>query len=77
MVKQYKNLHKQSKIFCRSELRAYENKIVGNCKSNPKLFYKYINDRVKVEESIKAISDENGVLITDPVGITDSLNLLI
>jgi hypothetical protein len=59
---------------CRGELRAYENKIVGNCKSNPKFFYKYINDIVKVKEGIRAISDENGVLITDPVRITNTFN---
>ena len=74
LVQQYKDLRKQCKILCRSELRAYENKIVDNCKTNPKLFYKYVNDRVKIKENIRAISDENGVLITDPKRIADTFN---
>ena len=74
LVQQYKILSKQCKRLCRNDLKIYEDRILSNCKSNPKLVYKYINDRVKIKESIRAIMNENGELITDPKIITDTFN---
>lgn len=41
------------------KVKEYENKIVKNIKTNPKMFYKYMHSKRKVKESVCALKDQN------------------
>ena len=74
LIDRYKHLNKLVKSLCRKGLKLYEYKLASNCKDNPKSVHKYINDKVKIKHNIRAISDANNELITDPKKICDIFN---
>ena len=45
---------------------SHENKIVSCIKTNPKIFYGYLNSKRKVRESVSALKTNLGKLTTDP-----------
>lgn len=55
------------------KVQEYENKIVKNIKTNPKIFYKYLNSKRKVKESVSALKDKNNRFTESP---KDTANLL-
>jgi hypothetical protein len=74
LVKQYKSLNKLVKTTCRNDLLIYEDRIASNCISNPKVVYKYINDKTIIKDGIRALIDKDNKVITDPELIGDTLN---
>jgi hypothetical protein len=51
----------------------HENKIVKHMKTNPKSFYKYLNSKLKVKESVSVLKDQNNKFTESP---RDTANLL-
>ena len=47
---------------CRTEQRNYERSIVDKCKDQPKLFYKFINGKLKTREDITKVKVEGKLL---------------
>ena len=43
----YINERNECVKICREEKRNYEKDITDKCKENPKLFYRYVNDKLK------------------------------
>jgi len=56
------------------DVKKYESNIVNNSKVHPKVLYKYIKDKMKIKESIKAINGDDGTVLHNPKDICDKLN---
>lgn len=54
--------------------RNFENKIASECKTNPKLFYKYANSTLKVKEGIGDLIGEGGEIVSSDEMKCDLLN---
>ena len=54
----------ESKEFLK--MKEHETKIAGNIKTNPKLFYKYLQSKKKIKESVSALKDKFNNLTRDP-----------
>ncbi len=52
----------------------FERNLAVNSKHNPKSVYSFINNKINIKESIKAIKTNNGVISTDSLEIVDTLN---
>ena len=61
-------LHKQGEYDAKQSQKMieHENKIVGTIKTNPKLFYKYLNSKRKIKQSVSALKDKFNNLTKDP-----------
>ena len=57
----------------KEEERKFEKDIVEKCKEQPKLFYRFINRKLKVKETIVRLKGEEGI-IEDPKDMADLLN---
>ncbi|RNA28347.1 hypothetical protein BpHYR1_029494 [Brachionus plicatilis] len=57
----------------KSDLKKFELEIVFKGKTNPKLFYRYVNSKLLVTNQINQIMDTKGNHITDP----EMLNALV
>lgn len=68
-------LHKQGEFDKKlsEKIIEYENKIVGIMKTNPKMFYSYLNSKRKLKESVSALKDELGNITQSPKGAADLL----
>ena len=58
---------------CREEKRNYEKDIVDKCKDQPKLFYKYVNSKMKHKEGIEVLK-VNGIEYEDVADMTEVMN---
>ena len=58
----------------KKERKDHERKIAENCKQNPKMFWKYINSRLKTQSGISPLRDENGNIISEEEGKATILN---
>ena len=61
-------LHKQGDYDTKQSQKIieHENKIVGNIKTNPKMFYKYLNSKRKIKESVSALRNQSNNLTREP-----------
>ena len=67
---------------CRNKLRAltrklrseFEQKISVELKSNPKVFWRYTNSRMKTKAGIEDLQDENGQMCSDDLSKANTLN---
>ena len=57
----------------KEEERQYEKDIVEKCKDQPKLFYKFINKKMKKRVTIELLKGEHGI-IDDPKNMAELLN---
>ena len=57
----------------KEEKRNYEKDIVNKCKEQPKLFYRYINGKLKNKEVIEKLKGDNR-LVEDPKDMAELLN---
>ncbi|XP_050692945.1 uncharacterized protein LOC126983856 [Eriocheir sinensis] len=57
----------------KEEEKRYEKDIVEKCKEQPKLFYRFINGKIKSRETIERLTEEN-VEIEDPKGMAELFN---
>ena len=64
--REYEQLEKKS-------ILKHENKIVQCIKTNPKVFYKYMNSKRKIKESVSTLKDKNNKFSNSP---TETANLL-
>ena len=58
----------------RSALRNYKRMIISKGKKDPKLIYSYINDKLKVSNSIKTLKISEGTTNSDENLIAEDLN---
>ena len=70
----YKNQCKLVKRIVNKTIVEYEDKICNLAKTNPKMFYSYVNKNKKVKASIRSMRDKNGEIHTDGLEIADLLN---
>ena len=61
----YKKVRNRCKNACRWAEREYERNIAAEAKNSPKLFYSYVNSKMKVRESIGDLADGDGNLVSD------------
>ena len=61
-------LHKQGVYESKEleQMKEHERKIAGNIKTNPKVFYKYLQSKRKIKETVSAIKDKFNMLTRDP-----------
>lgn len=62
-----KSLIKQAK-------RRHEINIAANCKSDPKSFYRYVNNKKEIRSGIGPLTDDSGNIMTDSQDIANTLN---
>ena len=68
-------LHKQD-IYAKSEIEAkmkYESKLVGQLKTNPRPYYKYLRSKLKLKKAVSDLKDSTGNLSGNP---QDTANIL-
>ena len=63
-------LHKQGEFEKKlsEKILNHESKIVGAMKTNPQMFYSYLNSKRKIKESVSALKDNLGKLTDSPKG---------
>ena len=61
-------LHKQGEYENKQlqQIIEFENKILGNFKTNPKVVYKYLNSKRKIKESVSTLKDKSNNIIKNP-----------
>ena len=57
----------------REKEKKFEKDIVNKCKEEPKLFYRYINGKIKQKERITRLK-ENNETVEDPKEMSEILN---
>ena len=70
---QYKQARNEYTKVRRDEQRNYEKKIVEKCADKPKLFYKFINNKIKNKEMVNTMR-ENDIVYEDSKTISEILN---
>ncbi len=70
----YASVCKQVKTAVRNAICKFEASIVRACKRQPKLLFNYINSQKHCRDTIKCLSDSDGVLHTDGGKIVNLLN---
>jgi hypothetical protein len=61
----------------KADIIKYETNIVINSKLHPKMLYKYLKDKNNVRDTIGAINDSDGCIVTDTKDICDIFNACI
>ncbi|XP_065652908.1 uncharacterized protein LOC136080222 [Hydra vulgaris] len=74
MVNNYKTLNKNVKKRVNKDIRAFELNLAKNSKNNPKSVYAYLNSKIVIKDSIKALKTFDGLIITNEVDIANCLN---
>ena len=72
-IAEYNKLKIEVKHDIKSSVRAFECNIANNFKSQPKLLYKYINEKRTTNNTIGAIQSSNGDIVVDVHSITTEL----
>ena len=73
-LERYKLARNKLNFMVRSALRNYERMIISKGKKDPKLIYSYINDKLKVSNSIKTLKISEGTTNSDENLIAEDLN---
>ena len=55
-------------------MRSKEKRIAQQIKNNPKLFYQYINNKIKPKENVSSLLKEDGKLTTNDLEKSEVLN---
>ncbi|XP_065658620.1 uncharacterized protein LOC136083141 [Hydra vulgaris] len=74
MVNNYKTLNKNVKKGVNKDIRAFELNLAKNSKNNPKSVYAYLNSKIVIKDSIKALKIFDGSIIKNEVDIANCLN---
>ncbi|XP_065654666.1 uncharacterized protein LOC136081289 [Hydra vulgaris] len=74
LVNNYKTLNKNVKKRVNKDIRAFELNLAKNSKNNPKSVYAYLNSKIVIKDSIKALKTFDGSIITNEVDIANCLN---
>ena len=74
LISNYKETCKLVERAVSSAKQDFERRLVQDSKKNPKLLYSYLNSRFLTKESIVALKDENGAMVSDRAEICDKLN---
>jgi len=69
----YTSLRNEYAKVRKEEEKKFEKDIVDKCKEHPKLFYRFINKKMKVRDSIESLKGEHGI-IKDPKDMANLLN---
>ena len=69
-IEERDNVNKQLK----KERKDHEKKIAENCKQNPKMFWKYINSRLKSHSGISPLKDKDDKIINEDEAKANILN---
>ena len=72
--KKYLSTSKKLKQAVNSSIYHYEKHLVLDARKNPKILYKYINDKQKISKEVNALKDEKGNIITEKKVVVDMLN---
>ncbi|RNA21005.1 hypothetical protein BpHYR1_040130, partial [Brachionus plicatilis] len=69
----YNRAKKEAEKLVKEGVKSYEESIAGSAKSNPKEFYRYVNNKSGngFREVIKALKNSDGVVSNDPKEIAD------
>ena len=70
---EYKKKRNEYVKIRKREQRNYEKNIVENCKAQPKLFYRFINGKLKTKDDIVRIKNE-GEVIENPEAVAEAFN---
>ena len=70
----YAKLRNESKNLIKSTRKAYERKIAEECKNNPKSFWKYVQERTKVNTGINTLKTRKGGLAESDMEKAEVLN---
>ena len=71
----YRRINKECQFAIKEAVRRYENNLAMNAKKNPKLVYNYINGKMTVNNSIKALNiTSSNSITTDATEIANYLN---
>ncbi|XP_047144807.2 uncharacterized protein LOC124818279 [Hydra vulgaris] len=71
---QYNKLKTRIKNDIKNNIKQFESTLASKFKSNPKLLYKYINEKKSVKTHIRALEIDNGEIINDQFAIATELN---
>ncbi|XP_065681559.1 uncharacterized protein LOC136095206 [Hydra vulgaris] len=71
---QYNKLKIRIKNDIKNNIKQFESTLASKLKSNPKLLYKYINEKKSVKTHIRALEIDNGEIINDQFAIATELN---
>ncbi|XP_065684273.1 uncharacterized protein LOC136096666 [Hydra vulgaris] len=71
---QYNKLKIRIKNDIKNNIKQFESTLASKFKSNPKLLYKYINEKKSVKTHIRALEIDNGEIINDQFAIATELN---
>ena len=72
--KEYKSLEKKTKKTIRNRKNAVEKRVAREAKSNPKLFFWYVNSSKQVRTKIGPLKDDDGNMIADAKRQAEILN---
>jgi hypothetical protein len=72
--REYKRLKIEVRNSIKENVKNFEQEIAGKFKSNPKLLYKYINDKRSVKTHVRVMEDEKGDMVVDNHSIANILN---
>ncbi|XP_047143356.1 uncharacterized protein LOC124817398 [Hydra vulgaris] len=70
----YKNIKNTTKKAIKNEIVKYEHTIAKNAKKYPKIVYQYMNNKTQIKDYIRAIENNNGIVITNLSEIANELN---
>ena len=74
ILNKYRQVSKLVTISVRESVTEFEKNLVARVKESPKLFFNYVNKRFASKESISALKDKNGRLVTEKSFICNELN---
>jgi hypothetical protein len=74
LLHDYKELNKRLKKKVKQRIKEFEQDLAVKSKSNPKRVYAYINNKIKVKDTIRAIQLKDGTIATNGKVITNTLN---
>ena len=70
----YARKRNQTKSECRKADVRYEKKVMSESKNNPKVFYSFVNSKMKVREGLSDLIDTEGNAVTSEKGKAEVLN---
>ena len=74
LIRNYKYLNKLVRKRVKEAVKSFEQNLARDAKNNPKRIYAYINSKVKIKESIRALKTNDDKIITDGHDIANCLN---
>jgi hypothetical protein len=74
LLEDYKELNKILKKKIKQRIKDFENDLALKSKTKPKQVYAYMNKKIKVKDTIRAIQSKEGSIETNGKKIADTLN---